>query len=802
MFIPPIFVTLPELFGCHTMITIYPHYSAVNEPRHIDIGIALQRIRTGHRHKHLIEQIREGNTDLKKQLPAYSFSGVFTARNDKSCIEHSGFICLDFDKTTKEEILQNSKYIYAAFLSPTGTGVKVLVRIPADISTHGARFDALREYFNHASFDPKTRDLSRLCFDSYDPDIYVNTDAPVFEGKLSVSSYNHTEKQPDLPITSHSRIYDNLRSWMERKGEHFTSGNRNNYVSKLAGACNRYGIPRDTCIALMTSLCDHDFTQTELETTIKSMYRYTEEHATAYFEDNHTRPYVQGRLQKGATDTEIVTELIGMQISQDSAVSVVRDVHSHLSNLTVFWTATKTRTSYTIAIHLQDFLSWLHKNGIYRYEINDGGKWILIRIMNNIVEVVDETYISHLVMTHLRSLPDTINDVPTTLVIEYFIRTSDKNYKPTILAHLNAKRIVWNRDDRHSAWFFFRNTAVKVTKSAIDLVPYTDIPHAVWKTQIIDREYTHIDNDDELMSGVFARFLALVASGSDNGDPAPFHKMIKITGFMMHGFKDRSQPGALILTDEKSQDRPEGGTGKGIYMAALRKFKRSAVFDGKAFNFDKSFLWQRVSQDTQIIYIEDVKRGFDFERLFSALTEGIEIERKNKDSFYLPYEISPKIAISTNYTLKGDGNSNERRRIEVEFKDFFNATNTPLDYFGHILFDDWDTRQWSLFDCFMVLCCQLYLANGIDRTLSDSMRLKHLRAETAQEFLEWADDYIKIGEFYAKSDLMAAFVREYGDFHWLKTRTFVQWLEKWSAYKNLTIVDRRTNTTRGMVFMK
>ena len=90
---------------------------------------------------------------------------------DKSCIEHSGFICLDFDKTTKEEILQNSKYIYAAFLSPTGTGVKVLVRIPADISTHGARFDALREYFNHASFDPKTRDLSRLCFDSYDPDI-------------------------------------------------------------------------------------------------------------------------------------------------------------------------------------------------------------------------------------------------------------------------------------------------------------------------------------------------------------------------------------------------------------------------------------------------------------------------------------------------------------------------------------------------------------------------------------------------------------------------------------------------------
>lgn len=784
------------------MITIYPHYSAVNEPRHIDIAVALQRIKTGHRHKHLIEQIRDGQTDLKKQLPAYSFSGVFTARNDKSCTEHSGFICLDFDKTTKKEILKNPQYIYAAFLSPTGTGVKVLVRIPPDIASHSARFDALREYFNHTSFDPKTRDLSRLCFDSYDPDIYINENAPVFEGKLTVSTYDHKEKQPDLPISSYSRIYDNLRSWLERKGEHFSPGNRNNYVAKLAGACNRYGIPIDNTISYMSGMCDHDFSETELTTTIRSMYRNTEEHATCYFEDNQTRPYVQDRLQKGVKDADIVSELIGMQLPQETATAVVREVHSHLSNLTVFWTATKTKSSYTISIHLQDFLSWLHKNGIYRYQINDEGKWILIKIDNNIVEIVDETYISHLVMTHLRSLPESINDVPTTLVIEYFIRTSDKNYKPAILAHLNAKKIVWNRDDRNSAWFFFKNTAVKVTKQAIDLVPYTDIPHAVWKTQIIDRNYTHITDDDEVMSGVFARFLVLASCGGENGDVSLFHKMVKITGFMMHGFKDRSQPGALIITDEKSQDRPEGGTGKGIYMAALRKFKRSAVFDGKAFNFDKSFLWQRVSQDTQIIYIEDVKRGFDFERLFSALTEGIEIERKNKDSFYLPYELSPKIAISTNYTLKGDGNSNERRRIEVEFKDFFNSSNTPLDYFGHILFDDWDERQWNLFDCFMIICCQLYLTNGIDRSLSDSMRFKHLRTETSQEFIEWADDYIKLGEFYAKSDLMGAFQREFSDFHWLKTRTFVQWLEKWASYRKYRVIDRRTSTSKGVVFMR
>lgn len=785
------------------MITIYPHYSAVNEPRHIDIHVALERIRTGHRHKHLIDQIREGKTELKKQLPAYSFSGVFTARNDKSCIEHSGFICLDFDKTTKKEILQNPQYIYAAFLSPTGNGVKVIVRIPPDITSHGARFDALREYFNHVSFDPKTRDLSRLCFDSYDPGIYINEDAPVFEAKLTVATYTHKEKQAELPITSHTRIYDNLRSWMEKRGDYFSVGNRNNYIAKLAGACNRYGIPMETTISYMLPLCDHDFTDTELTTTVKSMYRHTEDFATAYFEDNHTRPMIQDRLQKGVKETDIVKELVSMNLPQEQAASVVRDVHSHLSNLTVFWNATPTKNSFKISIHLQDFLSWLQKNGVYRYQINDEGKWILIRISNNIVEMVDETYISHMVMDHLRSLPDEINDVPTTLVIEYFIRASDKNYKPAILAHLAHKRIIWNRDDRHTAWFYFRNTAVKVDANSLDLMSYTDIPHCIWKTQIIDRDFVHINDDDEVMKGEFARFLYAVSTGTDyTSDDTLFHKMVKITGFMMHSFKDKSRPGALILTDEKSLDRPEGGTGKGIYMTALRKFKRSAVFDGKSFNFDKNFLWQRVSQDTQIIYIEDVKRGFDFERLFSALTEGIEIERKNKDSFYLSYENSPKIAISTNYTLKGDGNSNERRRIEVEFKDFFNSQRTPLDYFKHILFDDWSEYEWRLFDNFMVLACQLYLINGIDRTMSQNMKIKHLAESTSRDFMEWADDYIKIGEVYAKTELMAAFLREYGDYHWLKSRTFAIWLDKWSEHNKMRIVEQRSSHSRHILFMR
>ena len=52
--------------------------------------------------------------------------------------------------------------------------------------------------------------------------------------------------------------------------------------------------------------------------------------------------------------------------------------------------------------------------------------------------------------------------------------------------------------------------------------------------------------------------------------------------------------------------------------------------DGKNFRFDKSFPFQSVNPDTQIMFFDDVNKKFGFEKLFSIITEGITIEKKNK----------------------------------------------------------------------------------------------------------------------------------------------------------------------------
>ena len=48
--------------------------------------------------------------------------------------------------------------------------------------------------------------------------------------------------------------------------------------------------------------------------------------------------------------------------------------------------------------------------------------------------------------------------------------------------------------------------------------------------------------------------------------------------------------------------------------------------------------YQLVSADTQIICFDDVKKYFEFERLFSVVTEGLTLEKKNKDAIKIPFK--------------------------------------------------------------------------------------------------------------------------------------------------------------------
>ena len=148
--------------------------------------------------------------------------------------------------------------------------------------------------------------------------------------------------------------------------------------------------------------------------------------------------------------------------------------------------------------------------------------------------------------------------------------------------------------------------------------------------------------------------------------------------------------------------------------------------------------------DTEIIAIEDMRKNVDFEGFYPIITEGITIEKKNKDEMFIPFADSPKIIFTTNYTIPSTGDHAKRRQRVFEFSNFFSATKSPLTHFGHRLFDDWDRDEWNRFYNLLFHCVQIYLKDGIiHKPNSDKLHRKHIRLNYTADFLDWWDGFIE-----------------------------------------------------------
>ena len=107
----------------------------------------------------------------------------------------------------------------SAFISPSGLGLKVLVKIPAEEETHKSFFNSLQQHFGSPYFDETCKNVSRVCYESYDPLIYINEQSSVFN-QITEEKYQVNTKHKDvqtIPITDENKIVEILLKWWERK---------------------------------------------------------------------------------------------------------------------------------------------------------------------------------------------------------------------------------------------------------------------------------------------------------------------------------------------------------------------------------------------------------------------------------------------------------------------------------------------------------------------------------------------------------------------------------------------------------
>jgi len=270
------------------MITIFKNIFS-KEPHYITIDKALQRIKEGKSEKQvsLIRQAidKERANELKKNLPSVCFSGKFNAdRKDADLIEHSKYIVLDFDYIDDcqllKETLASQPYVKATWLSPSGNGVKCLVLI-SDGSKHREHFQALQELF--PDVDKSGINVSRVCYESYDPQIIINQSVKAFTKVTKV-----TKVKEVTPLDSQNEIFQNILKWLSNRGDAFRTGERNLFLFKLASACCRFGINESDCEVYFNSsflTSENDFSKLETLRCIRSAYKSSaNQFGTAVFE--------------------------------------------------------------------------------------------------------------------------------------------------------------------------------------------------------------------------------------------------------------------------------------------------------------------------------------------------------------------------------------------------------------------------------------------------------------------------------------------------------------------------------------
>jgi hypothetical protein len=709
-------------------ITIFRNIKETDTPFHRGVEHIIERIKNG-ASKELVKRIRleqkkAERNELKKKLPAICFSGKFIKRNDSSIQEHSGLICLDFDGYEKnKELLQDkenitkSPYTYSVFISPSGKGLKVLVKIPQDIDNHVNYFNSLQNHFNNDKFDVTCKNLSRVCYESYDPLIYHNENSSVWD---KIEEKEYTEKHqyrdaPTIPITDENRIVEILSVWWQKKYP-MNEGQRNHNCYVLASAFNDFGINKSLAGYILSNYQTSDFNEAEINRTINSAYSNTQNFGTKYYEDEDRLNNLKIKLKRGTSKKEIRSQLAETDMESEVIDAVLTRIDEEAQE-TQFWTKNEKGTIKIIHVLFKQFLE---DNGFYKYCPEGGKNYVFVKVTNNLIDHTDEKSIKDFILNYLLELDD--------LSIYNYFADQTRFFREEFLTLLSTIDIYFIEDNKDTSYLYFRNCAVKVTKKEITIIDYIDLGGYVWKDHVINRNFTTCNDDTD-----YKVFIFNICKGEEDRKLS----MESTIGFMMHGHKNLSYCPAVILNDEVISDNPEGGTGKGIFMNALSQMKKVVTIDGKAFAFERSFAYQLVSADTQILVFDDVKKHFDFERLFSVVTEGMTLEKKNKDAIKIPFSKSPKIAITTNYAIKGSGNSFARRKWELELHQHYNKNNTPLDEFNKLFFGDWNDDEWCAFDNYMINCLQGYLNTGLVQSKFVNLKKRQLSAETCHDFIEW-----------------------------------------------------------------
>jgi VirE N-terminal domain len=245
-------------------IAFFRHFTKKGE--NVRLQTMLDGIMSG-RWSRAVMRLRELEKDSpafdrgKHNLPLFMLSatskGGFKADDVES---HSGLLQLDIDDVGAADAgnlrdrIGEDRHIMAAWISPSGVGVKGIMKIPASIQLHKASFEAAADHMREAyavKIDPACSNVNRLCYVSHDPDLVLHAEAV----PLEVPSCHHGTQAGglggDSSISLHTAFYilhnsllkecpDLSTIYQRHVARHYgrpTRGQRNGAMVEIVASC-------------------------------------------------------------------------------------------------------------------------------------------------------------------------------------------------------------------------------------------------------------------------------------------------------------------------------------------------------------------------------------------------------------------------------------------------------------------------------------------------------------------------------------------------------------------------------------
>lgn len=752
-----------------------------------------------------------------------------------NCTQHSGLICIDIDKLNPldfhslRKAIPQDPHTHLCFTSPSGNGIKVIIKIEPNAEKHLAYFNSIAAYYlerYHVVIDASGKDVSRLCFVCHDADCFLNTDSVLFTlaetapGKLTTQQQQNLRKNTGITVNDVFEFTQNIRQ--------YTDGNRNSFVHLFACNCNRKGIAQPEAENFAYGFAA-DLDDKEVKATVNSAYQNNKHEYGKFAKKSQATPAdsmaqtTQGDNKKqipagnGSAKLYIEKGHLRSVNEQSTGENKPGDSGSESEDDFIkFWQEIidedkSGKENIKYCLDYIKYFDFLESQGFYRLQLPNN-KYDLIKFRDNICT----PQMAHNIQDHLNQWCKTNNQ----LGVLSMLRKGAKTYFAlNQFDNLNYKKIEFAKDTADSAFFYFKNGIAEVTKEGINFHQYKQQNKSIWQSQIIDHEFKQLPshlpykNDDidfDSLECEFAKFISRAASNPKNTEieadikERRYFSFCSSIGYMLHDFKTKIGKAIIAVDHKMAMDRTEqnGGTGKSIVGSSFKYLKKIAMIDGREFKEDYPFRFDMLETDTKIIVMQDCKHSLDFGSFFVPLTNDFTYNRRNIGFRTIKYEDSPKFWFDSNFTFKGEGPSYRRRQHIIEFDDYYNEDNTPYDDFGRYMFTDWDTTEMNRFYNFMLQCVQIYLAEGLLPYPRGHYDERKLSNECPVEFIDFMDAKDEKGIYLIgrnreilKIELLKQWTERCRELNMQSTTShmFSKFVKKYAKTRGLIFHNRKTN---------